>query len=144
MQIEGLRSPHDEVDGIVYFGRMIDKIRLHAQGRLSEDYIENLGGGFDGRCVRFLKVNYADLTERVKAGGRDEAILEWCYNTGHRPDPEQKEIWNTFMKKVGLRDKTTARLQFRLEEAGLTNRTDIETMFDFIDLDEDRDPAQHA
>jgi gluconokinase len=34
MNVTGLRSPHDKTGGIVYFGRMIDKIRLHAEGRL--------------------------------------------------------------------------------------------------------------
>jgi len=139
MKIEGLRSPGDEVDGIVYFGRMIDKIRLHAEGKLSDDYVENLGSGFDGRCTRFLKVNYADLVERVKmGGGTDMEILQWCYNVGQRPEDEQKEVWNEFMRKIGWRDKASERVKMRLEEAGLADRTDIVTMFDFIDLDEGR------
>ena len=28
--IPGLRSPHDQVNGLVYFGRMLDKMRLAA------------------------------------------------------------------------------------------------------------------
>jgi hypothetical protein len=41
MKVPGLRSLYEKVGGIVYFGRMLDKIRLHASGRLPEGY--NLG-----------------------------------------------------------------------------------------------------
>ena len=48
------RSPTEKVGGLVYFGRMLDKIRAHAKGELPPEYVEKLGSGFDGRCVRFL------------------------------------------------------------------------------------------
>ena len=34
--IPGLRSPSAQVKGLVYFGRMLDKIRLNAAGKLPE------------------------------------------------------------------------------------------------------------
>jgi hypothetical protein len=69
MKVPGLRSSYEKVGGIVYFGRMLDKIRLHAQGKLPAGYHKNLGIGFDGRCVRFLRVDYQDLVKRVAQGG---------------------------------------------------------------------------
>ena len=33
-----IRSPRDPVGGIFVFGRILDKIRLHAQGKLPEGY----------------------------------------------------------------------------------------------------------
>jgi len=36
--IPGLRSPFDQVKGVVYFGRMLDKIRLAAAGKLPEGW----------------------------------------------------------------------------------------------------------
>ena len=50
------RSSYDKVGGIVFFGRMLDKIRLHDQGTLPDDY--NLGVGFDERGLKFLNVKY--------------------------------------------------------------------------------------
>ena len=44
---------------------MLDKIRLHAKGKLPSDYHANLGKGFDEKCVKFLRVGYAGLAERV-------------------------------------------------------------------------------
>ena len=138
MKVPGLRSPHDKIGGIVYFARMLDKIRLHAQGKLPADYRDNLGSGLDDRCVKLLHVNYAGLVERVKQGGSDDEILTWCFQTGRKPSDEEIEIWNDFMRKRGWRDVGSKRLAERLKESGFERRTDIETFFDFIDADEGR------
>ena len=142
MKVENLRSPHTQTGGIYYFGRMVDKIRLHAAGQLPADYQPNLGAGFDGRCVNFLKVDYPALVERVKQGGSDEEILEWCFAQGRKPSAEEIEIWNEFMRKRGWNDEATPTLQRRLREGNFEDRTDIQTFFDYIDLDEGRDPRE--
>lgn len=143
--VPGLRSPYDTVGGIVYFGRMIDKIRLHAAGKLPADYHEQLGnkpGMFDGRCVRFLHVDYEKLAERALAGGADEELIQWAFEQGRQPNDEEIEIWNAFMKKRGWRDEARERLVFRLNEAGFGTDGGIETMFDYIDKDEGRPPRE--
>ena len=142
MNVPGLRSPHVKTGGIVYFARMLDKIRLHALENLPADYHENLGGGFDERMVSFLHVGYPALVEQVKSGGSDVEVLDWCFAQGRKPSEEEIEIWNEFMRKRGWNDPASARLVMRLKEGGFENRTDIQTFFDFIDLDEDRDPAK--
>jgi hypothetical protein len=73
------RSPYDTVGGVVYFPRMLDKIRLHARGALPEAYHNNLGREFDGHCLTFLHVQYSDLREQVLAGGSDEEIFEMVF-----------------------------------------------------------------
>ncbi len=132
------RSPYDKVGGIVYFGRMVDKIRLAAAGELGADYQENLGGGFDKRCVNFLGVAYAELAEAVKGGLTDEEAIEWCFANGRKPDEEQVEIWNEFMRKRGWDDAGTPILEKRKKESGLEQRDDIITMFAYLDADEGR------
>jgi gluconokinase len=123
---------------LVYFGRLLDKIRLHAGGDLPQEYVANLGEGFDLRCVRLLGVAYGPLVERTLQGGSDEELLEWCWQAGLRPSDEQVEVWNEFMRKRGWNDEASTRLQERLAEGGFQNRTDIQTLFDYIDLDEGR------
>lgn len=142
MNVPNLRSPHDAVRGLKYFGRMIDKIRLHQAGVLPADYVPNLGGGFDERCVHFLWIEYPALVERVKAGGTDEEILEWCAAQGRQPSAEDLEIWNEFMRKRGWNDEMSERLAQRKHEGGIADRDDIQTFFDFIDIDEGRDPRK--
>jgi len=138
MNIPNLRSPREQVCGLYYFGRMLDKIRLHAAGKLPADYVPNLGVGFDERCVLFLHVEYAQLVERAKQGGSDEELLAWCFEHGRKPTDEEVMVWNAFMSKRGWNDEASARLQQRLPEYGLAGRSDIQTFFDVIDADEGR------
>jgi len=53
------KSPKEMTKGMMYFPRMLDKIRLHARGELSADYHPNLGAtkAADGACCNFLRVN---------------------------------------------------------------------------------------
>ena len=142
MKVPHLRSPHEKLGRICHLPRMLDKIRLHAAGRLPADYIGNLGGGFDARVTSFLWIEYAALVERVKEGGADEEILAWCQQRGRKPSDEEIEIWNDFMRKRGWNDEVSARLVQRKAESGTSARDDIQTMFDYIDLDEERDPRR--
>jgi len=137
--IPGLRSPYETVGGIVVFGRLLDKIRLHAQGKLPEDWVvaKGLARGFDGRCIRFLQIDYDALEAETLKGGLDDELLEWAFANGRTPSAEEIEVWNGFMMKYGWRDAANERLVFRLEEAGLPADA-AETMFDFIEVDEGR------
>jgi uncharacterized protein DUF5069 len=135
-----LRSPSEKVHGLFYFARMLDKIRLHAKGELPSEYHENLGKGFDEKCVKFLRVDYAGLVERVKKGGTDEEILDWCFTVGRGPSEDDIYVWNEFMRKRGWKDEVSQMVERRKAEAGMINRSDIQTSFQFIDADEGRLP----
>ncbi len=132
------RSPAEKVGELIYFGRMLDKIRSHARGELPPEYVPNLGKGFDGRCLRFLHLDYADLVQRVKEGGSDEEILRWAYEKGRKPSEEEIEIWNEFMRKCGWNDEISEIVERRKREGELEGRDDVVTMFQFIDVDEGR------
>jgi gluconokinase len=142
--VPGLRSCYEKTGRLVYFGRMLDKIRLHAAGRLPPEYVENLGDTgdftmFDGRCCRFLRVPYAAVRERTLAGGADGEILAWCHERGGARTDEECEIWNMFLSKRGWRDRMTPHLQKRAAGLGLAGKP-LDTWFDLIDYDEGRDP----
>jgi len=142
--IPGLRSPYARVGRLVYFGRMLDKIRLNAAGRLPPEYQANLGETrpalFDARCCRFLGLPYADVVARTLQGGTDDEVLAWCEARGTAHGDEDCVIWNAFMMKIGWRDQATARLHERAREFGLAGRP-AETFFDLLDFDEGRDPV---
>ena len=96
--------------GMMYFPRMLDKIRLHLRGELHEDYQENFGAlkAADGTCCNFLRVHHRDLIERVKQDGTDEEILEWCFEQGRRLNDGDLFVWNGFASKLGWRDAITS------------------------------------
>lgn len=135
MKVTGLRHSAEKTGGIMFFGRMLDKIRLHAAGKLPADY--NCGFGFDGRVCRFLRVEYAAVVEQVNQGGTDEQILEWCFTQGRRPNDEEVAIFNSFLSKRGWRDETAAELAKMKQDRGFLHRTDILTFFDFHKADEE-------
>jgi hypothetical protein len=140
MATVALRSPSEKVGGLFYFGRMLDKIRLHAKCELPPDYHANLGKGFDEKCANFLRINYDQLVERVNRSGTDEQILQWCFESGRRPDEVDIYVWNEFMRKRGWNDEVSQILERRKKEAGMSDRSDIQTAFQFIDADEGRLP----
>jgi len=138
MRSVDLRSPFEKVGDLFYFGRMLDKIRSHAKGELHPDYHANLGKGFDEKCVSFLRINYDQLVEGVKQGGSDEEILQWCFSVGRKPSEDDICVWNEFMRKRGWNDEVSGILERRKREAGMSDRSDIQTAFQFIDADEGR------
>lgn len=140
--VPGLRSPYAMVGRIVYFGRMLDKIRVHAAGRLPADYIPNLGKGFDSRCISFLRVNYDELKARVLVGDlNDEQLLAWAEQHGGPRTDEECEVWSGFMMKRCWRDAGAETLSKRIRESNLESLP-IQTMFDYLDFDEGRDPVR--
>ena len=137
--VPGLRSPYAKVGRLVYFGRMLDKLRLHAAHALPADYIQNLAQGFDARCCSFLRIPYDALRERTLAGDLpDAALLAWAEQRGGLHSDEECEIWNSFMMKRGWRDIAGEILAKRIAESKLEGRP-IQTMFDYLDFDEGRD-----
>jgi gluconokinase len=135
-----LRSPSEKVGGLFNFGRMLDKIRLHARGDLPSDYHDNLGKGFDEKCVKCLRVDYDEIVERVKEGGTDHEILDWCFIAGRKPSEDDVYVWNEFMRKRGWDDEVSEMVLRRKAEARMSDPSEIQTSFQFIDADEGRLP----
>lgn len=131
-------SPLDETSGLKYFPRMLGKIRLQAEGKLWEDLHANLGKGSDGALVEFLHLDYNDLKTRVLQGGSDEEILQWCQEQTRPLNATDKLVWNYYMTKLGWNDHITATLAKRKADGGLGDRDDIQTIAQYIDVDEGR------
>jgi gluconokinase len=101
---------------------MLDKIRLHAAGKLPADYSRNVGKGFDMRCAEHLGVIYDDIVKRTLEGGTDEEIFAWCRAKGGPRTDIQVEMFNSFLMKRGWRDSTSDVLKRRIGEDGLTDK----------------------
>src|SRR5437016_3560293 len=125
------KSPNEKTQsGMMYFPRMLDKIRLHARGELHEDYHKNFGAmqSADGACCNFLRVHHRDLCERVSQGGTDEEILEWCFEKGRCLNEGDFLVWNGFTSKLGWRDFATPTLEEAKRKHGISDRADIVTI----------------
>jgi hypothetical protein len=114
---------------------MLDKLRLHARGELPPDYVPWLGRGFDGRCCRFLRIEYPAVVARTLQGGTDEV--------GRPLSAEDIEVWTAFICKRGLRDspEILADLEDSKRNSGLADRADIDTYLRRHDAEEGREPT---
>jgi hypothetical protein len=135
-------SDYLETSGIVFFARMLDKIRLNARGLLPDGY--NLGFSdptcFDARFCRFWDIDYDQLAARTLEGGTNEELLEWCFQGKKRPNSDQILVWNSFIIKRGWRDDGAPGLIVEKELNGCAHRDDIQTYVDLHDADEGRTP----
>ena len=136
-----LCSDYVQVRGVMFFARLLGKIRLHAQGKLPGDY--NIGmknpTSFDARFCRFWEIDFDKLTERTLKGGTDEEVFDSIFG-GRRINPEHALIWNGFLSTRGWRDEATEELEREKKDAGFGGRDDIKTFIDFHDADEGRKP----
>jgi hypothetical protein len=124
------------VGGLVFFGRMLDKIRLHAAGLLPADY--GRGGGMDARICSFLKLDYSQIVAVALSERDDLRALEKCFEQGRRPSDEELLIFNAFMTKRGWRDEQSEDIHQRKIAMSLEHRDDLQTCFDIHDADEGR------
>ncbi|MGZ5503374.1 MAG: DUF5069 domain-containing protein [Chthoniobacterales bacterium] len=136
-------SDYVPTKGVIFFARMLDKLRLKDQGLLPGDY--NYAGCpewgcFDARFCRFFGIDAQPLVERVRAGGTDEEILDWCFEKFGRPNEEKIQFWNSFVVKHGWRDESSQELEDVKEANGFGDRADVQTWVDFHDVDEGRTP----
>src|SRR5215471_21107347 len=133
-----LRSPYEKTCGLVYFGRMLDKIRSLARGELSRDCVEDFEKDFDQKCSMFLGVNYELLVDYVNQGLTDQAILQSCFGMGNRRSEVEIHMWNEFMRKRGWNDELSGTLENQKKKRAMLSRSEIQTAFQFIDADAGR------
>ncbi|MEY2750449.1 MAG: hypothetical protein RLZZ550_420 [Verrucomicrobiota bacterium] len=144
--VPGLLSPYEAVRGFVYLPRLISKVRLHAAGQLHPDFVNNLGKAFDDRCCQYLGVGYDELRVWVlqHPQATAEEVLAWAEAKGRRLSTNDIEIWNGFMTKRGWRDEANEVLLRRLKENQLGPEAGVDTMFDYIEVDEGRSARRQA
>ncbi len=137
-------SDYSETKGLIYFARMLDKIRLKAEGWLAPGYFLGVEDPtfFDARCTRYLGVDYDELAIRTLQGGSDDEILDWCFaRSGRKPSEEEILLFNSFLLKRGWRDESSADLQAAKERLGWETRDDVQTWVDLHDAEEGRTPG---
>jgi hypothetical protein len=131
------RSPYEKLGGLVHLPRLIDKARLHRQGRLEGYNYKTIG--FDKHLLAFLELDGDAFEEAANRLKHDDEILTWVQKHGAKRLPEEIEQWNQTM--ISRHPDTAAKkarfLHFR-KQAGGERRSDIRTYFDLIEFDEGR------
>lgn len=129
------RSPRDELGGITFLPRTIDKMRANLAGTLGE-YKAKVG--YSERLFAFLDVTADEFEAVVAANADDAGVLAALMERAPRSAAEI-EAFNEQARSYPQDEASRQRHQMLLEEAGYGHRTDITTMFDRLDLDDGRD-----
>ncbi|HND61661.1 MAG TPA: DUF5069 domain-containing protein [Opitutaceae bacterium] len=132
------RSPYDKIGGLYFLGRTIDKVRLKAAGRLRPDFFKLMGDGYDARMMKYLRLDYATFAAFVLTGASDEECWQYCVQHGRALSENDVLIWNDFASKRGWRDSVSDLLEQFKAGSGLGNRPDIQTFFEYWEVDEGR------
>jgi hypothetical protein len=133
------RSPRETMCGWMHLPRFIDKIRLHLAGKLHADYQPNFTKGFDGLWLETAGVQADQFIAVVQNSITDGQVCDWVRQNVQKPDSVKvahRERMFNYPKKDD--PQMQARLKLRKEQAGMTQRDDIQTFVDFIDADEKR------
>lgn len=131
-------SPRHELDGLPYFPRLAEKVRLFAQGELHPELHDNLGKGMDLWICQFLGVHYEDLKKVILDGATDEAAYQWSQENGVARAEFEKAWFRSFILNRGFRDDMAEKLAQRVKESGFEGKAGIHSFCDYIDADEGR------
>lgn len=133
------RSPRETMCGWMHLPRFIDKIRLYLAGRLSGDYQENLGKGFDKAWLEAAGVDLDAFMKVVKNTITDGEVADWVARHVKKTDADKAAHAARMLAYPAADDDAgQSRLRQRKEESGLEKRDDIRCFVDYIDADEGR------
>ena len=137
------RSPKDEINGMCFLARLVDKIRLRHAGHI-QDY-NYLTTGFDKYLLDKLEIKGEDFETRVLQGGTEAEIADWVTANGKNLTDEEKAEWNnmvlTFGPKAPMAQQAFDRNKTALAEkrgVPVEQFSHITTWFGLIEHDEDR------
>jgi hypothetical protein len=126
------RSPRVRLGGYAILPRILDKARATAAGRAGEYRFNSL---LDSLFFGFSGVDAEALLECVKAGAGDAEVLAWVQE-GNAKTPEEIHAWSAGAEAFVLTDPEDSEW-FAGELRRLDpRRTDIRTVFDYLDLDD--------
>ncbi len=139
--ISPLRSPRETLGGYVILPRLIDKVRLHARGKLPPEYHPQLLApepALDGRFLAFTGLDAGRLRAAILASRDDAAALSWVEHHGTPRTDAEKMAWAGAIdayrpdpERAGRRAQNYPTVAARFDVGALS-------VFDLIDFDEGR------
>ncbi|MDQ3701694.1 MAG: DUF5069 domain-containing protein [Chloroflexota bacterium] len=129
------RSPYDEVGGITFLPRTIDKMRAHITGSAGA---YNAKTGYSTSLFDLFGVSADEFEQIVRDNPTDEGVLQ-ALMARKSISQEEIEAWNQrSINRTPTDEAGWARHWKMLEDAGFGDRKDARTMYDRLDLDDGR------
>lgn len=122
--------------GLLHLPRFIAKIRKHLAGELPRSYRRNFTKGFDGFLCLHLGVDPHDVIEIVRTSATDEELDRRLMELF--PEELNVHVWNRKVAQMGMSEMGREKLREVKEQMGLSDRDDLVSFADMIDIDEGR------
>jgi alkylhydroperoxidase family enzyme len=90
--------------------------------------------------MTYLNLEYPKFAEFVLSGASDEDCCQYCVRNGRKLSEVDVLIWNDFAAKRGWKDGASDLLENFKAGSGFAGRTDIQTFFEYWEVDEGRRP----
>jgi len=116
------RSPKEEVNGLCFLARLIDKVRMRNAGQI-QDY-NYLTAGFDKYLLDKLEIQGENFEKRVLQGGTDEEIANWVQANSKALTDEEKAEWNNMVLTFGPKAEM-AQKAFDRNKAALADKRGV-------------------
>ena len=136
-----LRSPRETLGGYVILPRLIDKVRLHAEGTLPPEYFPQLLGGegtLDWRFLVFTGLDREVLRAAILAAPDDATALAWVERHATAHTDAEKRAWAEAIDAYRPDAERAQRRAQRYLEVAARFDVGAINVFDLIDLDEGR------
>ena len=138
------RGCYEELDGLMFMPRTIDKMRAMLDGGKKGEYIINAQvTGISGFLLECLGITEAEFREAVERAPDDEAVAAWLRT---RVDTGLYPKLNATMARIEAKHASDPEFVRKFYKETLTENPHLVTMFDIIAADDRRmfpDPVSH-
>ncbi|HEX5397636.1 MAG TPA: DUF5069 domain-containing protein [Verrucomicrobiae bacterium] len=130
------RSPRVRLGRYVLLPRILDKGRAALAGKLGEYHYA--GKGMDRHFFNFVGLDHEALKAELAKGGGDWEMLTWIQaNAKHQRQPWEIAAWSEYHERR-TPDGDNETLLYFAEQVKKSSplREDVQTWFDYLDLDD--------
>lgn len=128
------RSPRVRLGGLVILPRMLDKGRAAIAGTVGDYHYDC---PLDGFVKGFLDFDAEGLKQQLAKGIGDGEALEWVLaNSKNKPTPFEIAQWSNYVEHTAPGDLRMRGFVHESHAEIAPNRTDINTLFHYLDLDD--------
>jgi hypothetical protein len=130
------RGCYEELDGLMFMPRTIDKIRATLDGGKRGVYIINAHvTGISGFLLERLGITEAELRQAVEEAPNDEAVAAWLRT---RADTSLYPKLNATLPRISLEHASDPEFVRNLYKETLAQHPELVTLFEIIEADDRR------
>jgi hypothetical protein len=134
------RSPRDELAGVCWLPRFIDKAREHLDGNLPSEYTKGFCNprAMDGLFLASFSISKEEFLDAVSASRGDDAQIAKWFSTQAGVTRNKIAGWNALAPKIGAPGQRGYEIFSKLvrERYPNTPYTGVESVFEIIESDE--------